>query len=154
MANPKTIREAEARVRERLGEGYSVVKLSQYWLVWQTDAKAETLTQSTSLDKAIRDQAARPKLPSQPQQPAAKLLQVRPVVSTEGVLYQPWTDGYAVGFKATHPDGRVEFVYLNPSSESDDGQPTVFLYRGTAGTAEQDAPLTHIEIFPSQAGRR
>jgi hypothetical protein len=67
MANPKTIREAEARVRERLGGGYSVVKLSRYWLVWQTDAKADTLTQSTSLDTAISLQAARPKLPAHPE---------------------------------------------------------------------------------------
>jgi hypothetical protein len=154
MANPKTIREAEARVREQLGDGYSVVKLSRYWLVWQTDAKADTLTQSTSLDTAIRLQAARPKLPAQPPRPAAETLRVQPIVTADGVTYQPWTNGDAVGFKATHPDGRVEYVYLNPSRDTDDGQPTVFVHWGTTGSTEQDRPLVHVEVFPGQAGQR
>lgn len=49
---------------------------------------------------------------------------------SSGVTYQPWTDGHAVGFRATHPDGRVEYLLLNPTSDSDNGEPNIFLYHG------------------------
>lgn len=57
-----------------------------------------------------------------------------------GVLYAPWTDNGAVGFRCEAPDGRVEYIYLNPSGGSDDGVPTVFLYRGPAGDPSDDQP--------------
>lgn len=68
-------------------------------------------------------------------------------VTADGVSYELWTDGYAVGFKVTHlASMAVEYVYLNPSSASDDGQPTVFLYHGAAGDPAADAPLLHVNI--------
>ena len=73
------------------------------------------------------------------------------VVDAEGVTWRPWTDGYAVGFQATHQDGRVEYVYLNPSSDSDDGQPNVFLYAGPEGDSGQDAALSHVNVFEPAA---
>lgn len=60
---------------------------------------------------------------------------------TDGdVSYHPWTDGYAIGFEVHHPDGRITFVYLNPSqtSETPDDDPCVFIYTGTAGDPAGD----------------
>jgi hypothetical protein len=64
-----------------------------------------------------------------------------------GATYRPWTDGWAVGFKAEHPDGRVAFIYLNPSGGSDDGVPNVFLYCGPTGDSAQDPPYHHYDLF-------
>lgn len=63
------------------------------------------------------------------------------------VTYYPWTDGWAVGFRAVHDDGRVEYIYLNPSGESDDGVPNVFLYQGTEGDVRQDPAYHHYDLF-------
>lgn len=54
-------------------------------------------------------------------------------VDTGLATWQPWTDGYAVGFKVTrHADGAVRYVYLNPSANDgddlEDTEPCVFLY--------------------------
>ncbi len=57
---------------------------------------------------------------------------------TSGVRYVPWTDGYAVGYECHLPDGTSEFIYLNPSTSSDDGMPNVFVYYGTAGDIGHD----------------
>lgn len=51
------ITEAEQIVRDHLGNDYTTVKLSRYWLVYRKDRQG-TQTQSTSLDKAIREQEA------------------------------------------------------------------------------------------------
>ena len=74
----------------------------------------------------------------------AKLL--GPDSSTEitGVTYRPWTNGYAVGFEVTSPDGKKEYVYLNPSSETDDGKPDVFLYHGPHADPGQDASIIFV----------
>lgn len=63
------------------------------------------------------------------------------------VTYRPWTDGYAVGFEATHDSGWVEYIYLNPSAAPDDGVPNVFLYSGAAGDPALDEPICHINMF-------
>lgn len=70
-----------------------------------------------------------------------------PIETPDGVTYTPWTDGHAVGYRCEHEDGRVEFIYLNASSESDDGQPNVFVYHGTAGCPSQDAPAHFYNVF-------
>lgn len=63
-----------------------------------------------------------------------------------GVVYTPWTDGCAVGFRCAHPGGKVEFIYLNPSQDSDDGVPTVFVYQGVEGDPNQDGACHHYII--------
>ena len=45
-----------------------------------------------------------------------------------GITYTPWTDGHAVGFMITYPDGQYRYIYLNPTGDSDGGEPDVFLY--------------------------
>jgi hypothetical protein len=64
-----------------------------------------------------------------------------------GVTHHPWSDGWAIGFETRHPDGQVEFVYLNPSGESDDGTPNIFVYRGPYGDASYDRPEVHYNVF-------
>jgi hypothetical protein len=73
------------------------------------------------------------------------------ITTEEGYVYEPWTNGYAVGFKATHQDGRVEYIYLNPSSADDDGAAIVFLYVGPTGDPEGDAPSTYEKLFVGDA---
>jgi hypothetical protein len=63
----------------------------------------------------------------------------------EGMTYTPWTDGYAVGFKCEQ-DGKVEYLYLNPSSDSDGGQPNVFVYHGEAGDPSIDGPCHFYDV--------
>lgn len=72
-----------------------------------------------------------------------------PVDPEAGVRYYPWTDGYAVGFRAVNADGIEHFVYLNPSAGGDDPehQPNVFVYDGTAGDPSIDTPSVHINLF-------
>lgn len=71
-----------------------------------------------------------------------------PISTSDGVTYEPWSDGYAVGFKATHPDGRVEYIYLNPSDVEPDETPTVWVYQGTTGVPHYgDTELGVFEIF-------
>ena len=59
-----------------------------------------------------------------------------------GTTYEPWTDGYAVGFKVER-DGKVEFIYLNPSVDDDAGEPNVFVYQGEYGDPSRDGPVHH-----------
>jgi hypothetical protein len=37
-------------------------------------------------------------------------------VTLEGHTFEPWTDGQSVGFKVTNRDGRVEYVFLCPTT--------------------------------------
>jgi hypothetical protein len=60
--------------------------------------------------------------------------------------YTPWTDGYAVGFRCEAASGRIEYIYLNPSSEDSEGQPNVFLYQGAAGDPGIDGSITYFEV--------
>ncbi len=63
-----------------------------------------------------------------------------------GTTYVPWTNGRAVGFKAEHDDGEVEYIYLNPSGGSDDGVPNVFVYIGPVGDPAEDQPEHHYTL--------
>jgi len=71
--------------------------------------------------------------------------------STSGVVYHPWSNDEtgAVGFRCVHPDGRTEYIYLQPSSGSDDGVATVFPYQGPHGEPhkDEDACDHHYVIF-------
>jgi hypothetical protein len=59
---------------------------------------------------------------------------------SSGTVYVPWYRDGAIGFRVErggHPD---EYIYLNPSDDTDDGQPNVFVYQGTAGDPNCDGP--------------
>ena len=47
-----------------------------------------------------------------------------PLTDDNGVRYTPILGGW----RLTHPDGVVEYVYLNPSSDDTDGLSNVFVY--------------------------
>lgn len=60
------------------------------------------------------------------------------------VSYHPWTNGYAIGFEVHRSDGRIEFIYLNPSqSDGDEAEANVFLYTGTEGDPAADEAHHH-----------
>lgn len=67
------------------------------------------------------------------------------VASEEGHLFEPWTDGWAVGFRVTHgTTGQVAYVYLNPSSSDD---PSAFLYVGPDGDPAADDSVVYVDLF-------
>lgn len=63
---------------------------------------------------------------------------------SDAFTFTPWTDGHALGFKVTrHADGKVGYVYLNPSTDTwSDGHhnPDAFVYTGTTGEPASDSP--------------
>ena len=69
------------------------------------------------------------------------------VMDGQGVSFHPWTNGDAIGYECHHPDGRVEFLYFNISSDSDDGVSNVFVYQGTEGDPAADTPYVHFDLF-------
>ncbi len=74
-------------------------------------------------------------------------MEFKQVKTEDGATYTPWTDGWAIGFHVRHDDGREEYVYLNPSGASDDGQNTVFLYQGSHGDPGKDLPVTFLNVL-------
>jgi hypothetical protein len=78
---------------------------------------------------------------------ALRFIGTQPVTDSDtGVTFVPWTDGWAVGFRLKHPDGHVEYIYLNPSSDGG-GDPEhrscVFVYQGESGDPALDTPYMH-----------
>lgn len=80
------------------------------------------------------------------------------VVDEEGTTYTPWrTSTGMVGFEcqaAGDDKGgwpAPSYLYLNPSSDSDDGSSTVFIYYGTEGDPAQDAALMHVDVVEREA---
>lgn len=62
-------------------------------------------------------------------------------VEDDVVRYYPWTNGYAVGFRAAFRDGRPdELIYLVPT-QSTAIEPDVTLYAGHAGAPADDTAL-------------
>lgn len=76
----------------------------------------------------------------------------RTVVDAQGVRFEPWTDRWAIGFRCVHPDGRVEFVYLNPSSDSDDDVSNVFVYADSIGDPGSGETVTFVDLFTDNEG--
>lgn len=68
-----------------------------------------------------------------------------------GVQYRPYLSLLhgSVGYEATHPDGRREFITLNPSGGSDDGVPTVFVYIDTDEPTLENA-VHHYIMFDEE----
>lgn len=72
------------------------------------------------------------------------------VPDTQGrkVTYEPWTDGYAIGFKVTRDDGKVDYIYLVPSNNEDGSdEPNVFIYSGHHGDPAHDMAHVHVCQF-------
>jgi hypothetical protein len=71
------------------------------------------------------------------------------ITTEEGFVYEPWSDGWAVGYKVTSRSGRVRYLYLNPSGASDDGCAVVFVYAndGTDPLPFADHPLHHYTLM-------
>lgn len=79
--------------------------------------------------------------------------------TTEGYTYQPFTNGYAVGFYVTAPNGGHQIIFLNPSGETDNGFASITLYNGRTDadidgiTGDDDNALfeataqEHIDLF-------
>lgn len=65
------------------------------------------------------------------------------------VTYEPYIGGRnEVGFRAVHADGRVEYLYLNPSYNPDGSDvPNVFLYQGDSGDPAYDGAVAHFLPF-------
>lgn len=77
-------------------------------------------------------------------------LRAATVTDREGATFEPWTDTFALGFKITLASGLVRYVYLNPSSDSDDGTTNVFLYMGTSDRVDEGDPITYLDISDHQ----
>lgn len=75
-------------------------------------------------------------------------------VTTAQCKYEPWTNGFAVGFKVTRLDGAVQYVYLNPSTEEPGQQPDVFVYKGTDGDPGmgEDQPECYVNVWDDFTG--
>ena len=72
---------------------------------------------------------------------------LKPIVNGD-VTWEPWTNGHAVGFRATNKKtGAVQYVYLNPSG-SGDSSPDVFVYMDEFGDpAENPSPEIYLVPF-------
>lgn len=66
------------------------------------------------------------------------------------VTFTPWVGDGGAGVRAVHDDGRVEYIYVNPSSGSIDvhGDPAcAFVYHGTEGDPAQDGAVVYLNVF-------
>lgn len=63
-----------------------------------------------------------------------------------GVIYEPWTNGWAIGYRVRFPEGPDEFIYLNPSNNDSEGVPNVFLYHGSHGDPALDEAFYHYTL--------
>lgn len=68
------------------------------------------------------------------------------VKDAHGTTYEPWTDGWAVGFRVKREGKPDRFMYLNPSGDSDDGVSNVFLYEGVGGNPSEDEALLYVDV--------
>jgi hypothetical protein len=71
------------------------------------------------------------------------------IVATDNMTYVPYvTEDGRVGYRCEPTDGvgKSVYLYFNPSDNTDDGEPNVFVYLGEANDPSQDAPLHHYLI--------
>lgn len=76
------------------------------------------------------------------------------ITTDEGYTYRPFTNGHAVGFIATAPNGKREFLFLNPSGATDDGFADIAVYHGEVDedvTVDADGYIDDDAIFDSEA---
>lgn len=72
-------------------------------------------------------------------------LDVEPRETPQGT-YVPVTDGWAVGFAFEQKGQPTQYIILNPSGDSDDGQPSVFVYEGEHNTIDNLVPAHFYNI--------
>lgn len=60
--------------------------------------------------------------------------------------YEAWSDGAMVGFRCIDKNGKVESIYLNPSSSDSEGQPNVFVYQGASGNPMDDSAVAYFNV--------
>lgn len=71
------------------------------------------------------------------------------------VTYTPFVKDGMVGYRAEHEDGRVGWLYFNPSNDTDDGTPNVFVYQSESPHDTRspdpswDGALYHFTLFQS-----
>jgi len=67
---------------------------------------------------------------------------------THEVIYIPYAtrDGQVGLVARSHSGDRAEFIYLNPSTETEDGVPNVFVFQGVSGDPANDQPVHHYDI--------
>jgi len=76
---------------------------------------------------------------------------VRFVDEGSGAVFEGWTDGAAIGYRVTHGNGAVEYLYLNPATTVDaDVYPCAFLYRGPEGDPCQDGACHFYDLKAGQ----
>jgi hypothetical protein len=74
-------------------------------------------------------------------------------ISTESATYIPivFADGQ-VGYAVNSSTGdRQEYLYFNPSSDDDGGEPNVFVYQGPVGSPDQDGAVHHYLVLEEGA---
>jgi hypothetical protein len=63
------------------------------------------------------------------------------------VTYTPFvTPEGRIGYIVVWADGRTSYLYLNPSTETDDGQPNVFVYEGPSPNLEHGAAVCFVNV--------
>jgi hypothetical protein len=65
-----------------------------------------------------------------------------------GTEYQPFFDGWTLGFRVTPPDKVVQWVYLNPSQDDTNGESNVFLYHDEGEEMHFSGALSYVVTYP------
>ena len=65
---------------------------------------------------------------------------------TDEVVYIPFVEDGKVGYRLEWPNGKTSYLILNPSSETDDGQPNVFVYESRTPDVNDGAPLVYVDV--------
>lgn len=76
------------------------------------------------------------------------------ITTDEGYTYRPFTNGHAVGFIVSAPNGKREFLFLNPSGATDNGFADVAVYLGEVDAdvvADDDGYVDDDAIYDPQA---
>lgn len=78
------------------------------------------------------------------------------IVTDDNVTYIPYaTKDGQVGYAVRSNDGaRCEFLYLNASTETEDGRANVFLYQGESGDPSNDGAQHHYLVAEDWTGPR
>jgi hypothetical protein len=93
-----------------------------------------------------------------PEVPSTEPTLLSPTVRDEangGVTYTPFigNEGYQVGFKCEHDDGRVKWIYFTPTDDSSGSDsPDVFVYEADTPTWAEGSPICFINTLTGEEG--
>jgi len=69
------------------------------------------------------------------------------IYTSDGVYYIPFYNDGRVGYIVRTDDGSKETtIYFNPSDDTDDGVPNVFVYIGVENDPALDAAIHHYDL--------